>query len=72
MARQNPGMHVHILASALAARRNAWKNDSPRIPEASAADPAAPNCRNDLREAALIAHRESLSIISSLQLEIEN
>jgi hypothetical protein len=44
----------------------------PKLAIATAADPAAPNCRNDLREAALIAHRESLSIISSLQLEIEN
>src|SRR5258708_4016158 len=46
------------------ARAEAAKNDSPTIPEASAAVPATPNCRKFLREAPLPLHRELLSMIS--------
>src|SRR5258708_70375 len=46
------------------ARAEAAKNDSPTIPEASAAVPAAPNCRKFLREAPLPLHRELLSMFS--------
>src|SRR5258708_30543279 len=44
-------------------RGGATKRVSPTIPEASAAVPAALNCRNDLREAPLPLHRELLSMI---------
>src|SRR5258708_30150708 len=42
------------------ARAEAAKNDSPRIPEASAADPPAPSCKNFRREGVVRLQRESL------------
>jgi hypothetical protein len=54
-----------------AARAEAAKNDSPRIPEVTTAGATAPNCRNDLREGTLMLHCESLPMISPPQPEIE-